>query len=142
MKWCSKCETEKPSSYFHSRKDTKSGVRSHCKRCVNDSNLDKYHQDLDKKDIHHLRARKHALKKFYNITLEDYDRMFKEQGGVCLICNKKETLHKRKYLCIDHNHDTGEVRGLLCSNCNRGLGSFKDSKNLLKGAIIYLDRYE
>jgi hypothetical protein len=67
--------------------------------------------------------------------------MQKKQGGVCAICEKKET---RKYkgkiirLSIDHNHKTGEIRGLLCHGCNVGIGHFSDSIEFLLKAINYL----
>ena len=71
----------------------------------------------------------------YGITLEKYEAMEKKQNGVCAICMEKEP---NKKLAVDHCHITGKVRGLLCSNCNNGLGKFKDSKTLLIKAINYL----
>lgn len=81
------------------------------------------------------------FKKFYGITLEDYYKLFKKQKGLCKICKQPETRkvnNKITKLHIDHNHKTGKVRGLLCSNCNIGLGNLKDSIILLKRAIKYL----
>jgi hypothetical protein len=57
---------------------------------------------------------------------------------VCKICGKPETAINKKYLCIDHDHGTLKVRGLLCDNCNKGLGCFKDDIEALKKAIEYL----
>jgi len=72
-----------------------------------------------------------------NMSHERYDEMLKNQKHACAICKKSQTCFKRK-LCVDHNHSTGEVRGLLCDACNRGIGYLKDSTILLEQAIKYL----
>ncbi len=81
------------------------------------------------------------LKNTYGITKADHDLLYEEQGGVCKICKKEGFLssakHKKK-LAVDHDHETGRVRGLLCHNCNRGLGLFQDDPEILKNAIEYL----
>jgi len=77
------------------------------------------------------------LKRTYNITLEDYNRMLIEQNYVCSIC-KNTNLKKR--LCVDHCHETGKVRGLLCDKCNHGIGLFKDKEELLIEASEYLKK--
>jgi len=64
--------------------------------------------------------------------------MLKEQGGGCAICGETKPLKGKNYLCVDHCHETGEVRGILCHACNTGLGKFKDSPELLHTAINYL----
>jgi hypothetical protein len=86
-----------------------------------------------------LRNRKQQLK-IYGLTLEDYDAMLENQNGVCAICNKEETT-KNKNLFVDHDHQTGKVRSLLCNNCNSGLGQFNDNVNLLESAVLYLKKY-
>lgn len=72
----------------------------------------------------------------YGITLDQYDFMLKQQGGVCLIC--KVPHHAEHPLVVDHNHVTMKVRGLLCSNCNTGIGLLGDNIHLLQNAIAYL----
>ena len=83
------------------------------------------------------------LKKTFNLTLEEYNLLKQSQGGVCKLCKKEETgvskLGYTKALAVDHCHDTGAIRGLLCSKCNRGLGYFKDCTDLLKRAILYIE---
>jgi hypothetical protein len=89
--------------------------------------------------------RRYVLKRRYGITLEEYNRLFKIQGGVCAICRKPELVElngKVLALAVDHSHSTDSVRGLLCLACNRGLGSFKDSSALLRSAAHYLDNHE
>jgi len=73
----------------------------------------------------------------YKITAEDYDIMFAKQKGCCAICGRhqKELV---KGLCVDHNHKTGKIRGLLCTDCNIGIGMFKDDLEMLQRAVKYL----
>jgi hypothetical protein len=75
----------------------------------------------------------------YKITLEDYQEMFDEQGGRCAICGTAEPGGRYKVFNVDHNHDTGDVRGLLCGQCNTALGLFKDDSSILLSAIRYLE---
>lgn len=88
------------------------------------------------------RAKNADLKKSFGITIEEYNAILEKQKGVCAICGEKETAKGNggivRNLAVDHDHETGEIRGLLCSNCNNGLGRFKDSPNLLTNAIDYL----
>ena len=67
------------------------------------------------------------------MSLEDYERLLKEQNYKCLICDKKKKLY------VDHCHKTGKVRGLLCDLCNRGIGLFKEDVNSLSRAINFLN---
>jgi hypothetical protein len=83
------------------------------------------------------RKNNHAWRIFreYGVTREDYNRVLEEQDFSCKICRKKteqETLH------VDHDHTTMKFRGLLCGNCNRAIGLFKDDPALLHAAIAYL----
>ena len=79
----------------------------------------------------------------YGITYQEYLGLEAKQNGVCALCKQPETQvdtrrNKLKRLAVDHSHETGTVRGLLCHECNTGLGKFKDSPALLKAAIKYL----
>lgn len=75
----------------------------------------------------------------YGITLEHYNTLLELQEEKCKICNKK--CPTRKSLAVDHNHDTGKIRGLLCKNCNIGLGMFFDNIDFLESAVVYLKSY-
>lgn len=75
--------------------------------------------------------------KSYGMTKEIYENMFTEQNGLCAICGQREPVRGRR-LSIDHHHGNGIVRGLLCTNCNRALGYFKDDVNILNKAVQYL----
>lgn len=81
------------------------------------------------------------LEWYYGITIEDYNNLFVKQNGKCAICGKHQSELKKK-LSVDHNHDTNKVRGLLCPECNFGLGKFKDNKQLLISASQYLTRFD
>lgn len=81
------------------------------------------------------------LARNYRITIEQYNVMFAEQEGKCLGCFKHQSNFK-KALCVDHDHKTGKIRGLLCSNCNTGLGLIKDSSDILMNLIEYLAKYK
>lgn len=91
-----------------------------------------------------LREKQRSLRADFGISLADYNVMLSVQGGVCAICKQPET-HKRndkvKALAVDHDHGTGKIRGLLCADCNTGIGKLKDSVNVLQSAIDYLRKH-
>lgn len=75
----------------------------------------------------------------YRLTLEDYGRRFLEQSGRCAICRREHSDLKRdRRLIVDHDHATGAVRGLLCANCNSGIGLLQESVEVLQAAIQYV----
>jgi hypothetical protein len=78
------------------------------------------------------------LKSMFGITLQEYNAMLEQQDNTCAICKNPET-DENVSLAVDHCHTTGKVRGLLCSNCNRGLGLFRDLVGNLENAIKYLE---
>jgi len=78
------------------------------------------------------------LQRRYGITQAEYDTMLKAQGGVCAICGKPP--RKGRRLCVDHAHDNGRVRGLLCDRCNRAIGALSDDQSLLQRVLKYLSR--
>lgn len=119
-KKCSKCKTDKPLS---------------CKAKWG-RDFRKSHPEYKIKHYHHTRRWK--FKTRYGITVEDYDRMMVEQQGLCSIC--RGVPGKRGFQ-VDHDHNTGKVRGLLCEPCNRGLGQFKDDPILLRVAAQYLEAH-
>lgn len=99
----------------------------------------KSYREKNRDDLSH----KERERKF-GITRQEYAELFHKQGGVCAICKSPETamrLGKVKALAVDHNHSTGAVRGLLCSDCNTGIGKLKEDRKILLEAIKYLDEY-
>lgn len=100
----------------------------------------KYYQ-ANKDRLHGFR-----IKRLYGITLSEYYLLLKKQGEGCAICgtDKPYSINykgKKKFFAIDHDHKTGKTRGILCHDCNRGLGSFVDSIDNLKKAIVYLEQF-
>ena len=84
------------------------------------------------------------LKEKFGITLEDYEVMMYSQNGCCAICGRSESeaTERTKRLCVDHDHDTGKIRSLLCHKCNKALGLFRESPQLLQKAVDYLLKYQ
>ncbi len=92
-------------------------------------------------------TRDHQLQRQFGINLEEFNDILKEQGGVCAICKQPETRvdtrhNKLRDICVDHDHTTGKVRGLLCAECNTTLGRVKDSIEILQSAIAYLEKHQ
>lgn len=80
------------------------------------------------------------LKEEYNMTLEDFDKMVNSHENSCAICHKHQS-QLNKLLSIDHDHSTGKIRGLLCFDCNVGIGKLGDDIQILKSAIEYLTHH-
>lgn len=85
-----------------------------------------------------IRQRAHQLKSKYGITETDYLEILQEQRGVCKICGTTKVGGKWKVFHIDHDHQTGKIRGLLCTNCNRGLGLLGDTFESIEKAYLYM----
>lgn len=143
-KRCHKCEIEKDVSLFNKNKSTKDGYTSQCKECYRSwhkNNPEKSkEQSKQWRNNHPKRTIGFYLKSKYNITLKDYNTLFEQQNGYCAICGTHQTNFKLRF-AVDHNHRTGEVRGLLCFKCNWILGRTNDNINVFKNAISYLEKY-
>lgn len=85
--------------------------------------------------------RRRLLMNTFGLTLEDYDRMLSEQQGGCAICGTAEA-GGRGFFHVDHDHETEEIRGLLCANCNLGIGNMADSPEILEEAARYLRKQQ
>jgi hypothetical protein len=145
MKRCPKCKQVKSYDEFYKRKDMKDGYSCWCKKCTNESCKNwnkkfpnKHRERCEKYRKNHPEQNKtselkHRFSK-YGITIEDYNRMVENQNGVCAICGNSS----KRMLDVDHDHLTNRNRGLLCGNCNKGIGLFKDDINILQKAIKYL----
>lgn len=129
---------EKKAEWYQANKESEI-ERSKAYREANKEALKIARKERQQRDPKKLKARqrKNDLKKKYNISPEDYDKMFETQQGKCAICDTVSV----KALHVDHNHETGKIRALLCSHCNVGLGHFKESLNLLDRAKEYLCKH-
>lgn len=105
-----------------------------------DSNLE-YNNEHSKKwnKKNPEKVKSYRLKREFGITLEQYNIMFTNQNGKCLICLRHQSEFKRA-LAVDHNHETGEIRGLLCHKCNTAIGLLHDNIDILNNAIKYLKK--
>ena len=131
---CSYCKLNLPLEDFHKSKGHSYGRTAVCKTCQAAYSA-KWYQENKERLIPMMRS--NAYFRQYNFTVEEYDLLYEEQNQGCAICTSP-TGANNKRLAVDHNHQTGEVRGLLCDDCNIGLGKFKDNPSLLAKAINYL----
>jgi len=137
---CSKCNIEQPKEEFGKHKRQCRTCRREYQKKYYISNEDYRlkHVLKNKTQESKLKAKDTELKRIYGITLEEYNKVLEEQEGVCKICKCSDPVRR---LAVDHDHATGKVRGLLCNNCNRGLGHLKDDPKILTEAIKYLEYY-
>ena len=106
-----------------------------CRRCR------KTIQKWRKANPHKVKVqyKRHDLKRAFGLTLEEFLQKVNKQNGVCAICGCKNFRGNRiKHLVVDHNHQTGKMRALLCDSCNRGMGLLKDDVIILQRAVAYL----
>lgn len=155
LKRCRACREVLPLDRFGSYNRGTDGLRPWCKTCTNAKNViherktrskypsehaarklaEKHQWIKNNPEKYALGVRKNNLRR-YGLTPETFDEMLYQQGGICKIC--KKPLVQGRDLHVDHDHETGAVRGLLCNNCNVGLGAFRDSPDLLTAATQYL----
>lgn len=142
---CTKCKCDKDESEFRERPKLNRGYHSWCKECESIANKARYvptiktERIIDEEKLK-LEAKKRMLKHRYNLTYEDYVKMYEDQNKTCPICEKKFELGGRKGLYVDHCHTTNNVRGLLCTNCNSGIGKLGEDIRIFENAIKYLNR--
>lgn len=151
MKKCTKCGTVKPLDEFYRQARNKDGRSNDCGDCRRRYNLEKYHQNKNATNPKRNRQRRetksykdYSLRQRYGITVEQYETLRQQQDGCCAICKQAEQQRDARYgtlldLAVDHDHNTGEIRGLLCSACNTAIGKFNDDPQLLREAIRYLE---
>ena len=144
---CAKCQEWKPmgTEDFYRMSRMWRGFASYCKSCHIKFIKDKPYRSRDFRRIRESRsdsAREWDLKNKFGITLEEYNSMLDLQGGVCAICQKVDSRTRMDgtplALAIDHDHETGEVRGLLCSRCNMSVGALGDSHESIMRVVEYL----
>lgn len=129
MKKCKVCWEEKPMNEYYTKKESIDGHYHTCKAC--------YKERVNKRWCKE-RQRDYDLKRKYGISAEEYDMLLDTQDNRCAICRKEWTEDTKRF-AVDHNHDTGEVRGILCHGCNAGIGNLQDSARILRAAADYLE---
>lgn len=150
VKLCRGCNREKPLLEFYAHRGTKDRRATYCKECARAYDVQRRAKDREKyvENLREWRAanveRRKELMRTWNLRLyglrpEDYIAMYERQQGRCAICGENGETFGGRRLHIDHDHDTGKVRGLLCGLCNTAIGHLKDSPTLLRAAASYLE---
>ncbi len=150
-KICVSCNRAKCLSLYPKNGLFKDGLLNKCKLCksaaakgyyaknrVRIAAHVRYHTSRNKEKV-----RNRSYKKRFGITLEQYNLLLARQGGVCAICGEDEVFRANsgsriKHLAVDHCHESGRIRGLLCGRCNTAIGGFKDDLFLIGRAMEYL----
>jgi len=134
-KRCPKCGVKKERSEYWNDASRPDGITAYCKPCkteVTNLHVSKnigYYKDF---------WRAYDLKRKYKLTMDEFEAILKSQDYKCDICHTD----LKSYSAVDHDHETGNVRGILCRKCNLGLGGFKDNIASIENAIKYLEKYE
>lgn len=165
MKRCSKCGELKPLDAFYKAKGTRDGLRGDCRDCFRarakaryplvreqaierakrwrEENIDRFRETQRRNRSTpegRRKQREYHLRSTFGITIERYEALLEAQGGACLICRAAPSANAA--LHVDHDHETGEIRGLLCVNCNQSLGQLRDDPDLLVRAVSYLTGFQ
>lgn len=163
-KFCKTCRLGKSLPEFKNKKSGKFGVAAICKKCESAFRKTEGYREKDRerlrknpeirekrnkytyrwkeknKDKVQITQKKWFLKKLYGLTLDQYNEMFNSQCGACSICGKHQSLLE-KSLSVDHDHNSGKIRSLLCSNCNTAIGLLDEDVGLLKKVVDYLNKH-
>lgn len=146
-KCCSACKKSLPLSSFNKNKNMTDGLQNYCRDCHRAFGRACYQRHKEKlkpaarernREWNKQHGRDANLRQKYGVTEQRFNQASAAIGGACEICGKQCGVHKN--LSVDHDHDTGFVRGLLCMKCNAGIGKFGDSADLLRSALEYMER--
>lgn len=154
LKSCSTCLESKPAFLFYKVSKNKDKYRSSCKKCLNKlsneveknrrkideeyrQKLIKKHRNYKKTENYIVSTRVKSLLSKYGLSIQQYNELFFSQNGCCAIC-KTDQKNLQKRLFVDHCHDSGKVRGLLCSKCNHAIGLLNDNSSIIKNAMEYV----
>lgn len=153
-----KCQAQNPQpiSCFNKNKGMKDGYQNQCKKCASSASRRWATANPNKIKAKAIRLRrkwraedsasysakrrKWVLKAQYGLTIDDYNKMYLSQNGSCFICLRHSTEFP-KGLVVDHDHQSGKVRNLLCGQCNQMLGQAKENIQTLRSAISYLEHH-
>ena len=150
-KKCCTCGKIKEITEFAYQGKVRGGWHYTCKECKNQWGRERsvlrkaFGRNHPVYEAHRRKERDRTFRRRYGISLEEYEELQKKSRGLCAICGRPETMYYVKGepapLALDHDHETGEMRGLLCRACNQGIGNFREDPALLRKAIKYLRRY-
>lgn len=164
-KICTACAETKPLSDFGKHSSRPGGIHYYCKACVKIKSLTKYYANHEKskekvrayaasrplevkaaearkwRANNRERSRDHMLKTHYGLPIGTYTEMLAKQNGLCAICGTDTPKGAGQRFHVDHDHNTGEIRALLCNSCNVGIGHFHHEVKLLENAISYVTKH-
>lgn len=147
-KICNRCKENKLLLQFSNSKYTIDGTQGHCRQCKIKSKKVSIRTE-EQKEANRRGNRKRSDNSFnlylintYNITYSKYKEILAEQKDVCKICGEDNSKSHNRRLAVDHCHETGKIRGLLCDKCNRTVGLMEDNSKNATNAAKYLRRFE
>lgn len=131
---------------YHADEERRQRLLDHQKKWRNSESgqewIAEYDQTPERRKANKRATQNANLKANYGITIEKYEEMLDKQDFGCAICGREMGYGKKsERLCVDHNHETGEIRELLCKPCNTGLGCFFDNVSTLEQAVLYLKKH-
>lgn len=167
---CNKCNLDKNIDCFYKHSSIKGGgLRKVCTECNTKYRLTKRKENPEKdkqnqkvwvsnnrqyvnnnwKNYRLLNKDKWKsvhLKRNFNMSLTEFQKILTDQNHLCAICKNPESIidkrnNVKRSLSVDHDHNTGKIRGLLCTNCNQGIGKLKDDPNILREAANYIELF-
>ena len=136
MKYCKKCDDTKEFSEFYKDRQSKDGLTKYCKSCCKSAERDYHKRNPAVKFIRKRKDSSLITPSGTPFTNQVYKELLSEQNGKCGICQQEMSPP-----CIDHNHETGVVRKLLCGHCNKMIGFAKESVETLANSIKYLNSF-
>lgn len=131
---CSTCKQYKPVENFNKNRSNKTGLHNQCRECQK-----LWKPSPEALAISRQKTREWNRKKVSGFTPEDFKNKLTEQEGKCAVCGTSDSGPTDWH--ADHDHKTGQKRGVLCHKCNTGLGLFNDNTDTLERAIMYLNQY-
>lgn len=146
MKTCFKCKVEKPVGAFYANRTKPDGLSSQCRDCERDyrgANIERVRErDRARYRVKPRQSKPAAkwawnLNRYHGISVHDYERILKTQGGRCAICSDPPGEGRR--LVVDHCHTTSIIRGLLCVPCNQAIGLLRDRPDAVRRAANYIE---
>jgi hypothetical protein len=141
FKFCPKCKTNKYATEFRNNKFNNDFLSSYCRPCLRIKRVEEYWRNHERNKF---RSASYTRKGRYGIDQAEYEKMVKEQNGVCYICKLPETSkqgNKIRLLSVDHHHKSGRIRKLLCKECNLMLGRAKENPETLRKGADYLEQF-
>ncbi len=134
MKVCTRCKQDKEPIGFPAQARKKDGLSPWCRACHASWSVERRQRpDFRAKSLNY------RYQQFYGLTYEQVVSMWEAQGQACAICGATDGLGKNNWPSVDHDHTTGQIRGLLCHDCNTFIGFAKDDPAILARAIVYLE---